>query len=126
MTMNKNTTKSQMIYFILVGGLATLSNFSVAWLTLKIFSLHETIAVIIGYFVAFWVSYIGHRFLTFQKAANPLKFLMLSLSMLALYEILILFFTNMLHIRGFWAIVIPLSVVTTLTFIISKYKVFKN
>lgn len=123
--MNKNTTHFQIILFAIVGGLATLTNFTVSWLIWKIFALHETIAVIIGYFLAFWVSYLGHRFITFQKHANPLKFFILSLSMLALYEVLILLLTNIFYIRGFWAILIPLLIVTSLTFIVSKYSIFK-
>lgn len=111
--------------FIIVGVAATLTDLCVSWLVWRVFGLHETLAAVIGFAVAFWVSYFGHRFFTFRTFGNPFKFFLLAVSMLALREVMI-FGLTMMDIRGFAALFIPLCAVTLITFIISKYKVFKG
>lgn len=111
--------------FIIVGIAATLTDLGVSSLLLKIFGWHETLCAAIGFAVAFWVSYFGHRFFTFRTFGNPFKFFLLAISMLALREVMILGLT-MVNIRGFWALFIPLCAVTLVTFVISKYKIFSG
>ena len=111
--------------FIIVGIAATLTDLGVSSLLLKIFGWHETLCAAIGFAVAFWVSYFGHRFFTFRTFGNPFKFFLLAISMLALREVMILGLT-MVNIRGFWALFIPLCAVTLVTFVVSKYQVFKG
>ncbi|MBQ5429302.1 MAG: GtrA family protein [Neisseriaceae bacterium] len=111
--------------FIIVGIAATLTDLGVSSLLLKIFGWHETLCAAIGFAVAFWVSYFGHRFFTFRTFGNPFKFFLLAVSMLALREVMI-FGLTMMNIRGFVALFIPLCVVTLITFVISKYGIFKE
>ena len=111
--------------FIIVGIAATLTDLCVSWLVWHIFAWHETLAAVIGFAVAFWVSYFGHRFFTFRTFGNPFQFFLLAVSMLGLREVMIYGLTAV-GVRGFVALFIPLCVVTMITFVISKYKVFKG
>ncbi|MBR7003083.1 MAG: GtrA family protein [Neisseriaceae bacterium] len=115
----------QVARFVIVGVAATLTDLWVAWLIWRFFGLHETACAVIGFAVAFWVSFFGHRFFTFQKTGNPLKFLALAVSMLALREVMIYGLT-LVGVRGFMALFIPLCTVTLITFFISKYQIFKR
>ena len=111
--------------FMIVGIAATLTDLGVSSLLLKIFGWHETLCAAISFAVAFWVSYFGHRFFTFRTFGNPFQFFLLAVSMLGLREVMV-FGLTMVNIRGFVALFIPLCVVTLITFVISKYKVFKG
>ena len=115
----------QTLRFAAVGGAATLTNLLIAWMVWRVFNLHETVAVGIGFVVAFFVSYFGHRFFTFQKFGGIFKFFLLSVTMLGAYEIMV-FGLTAIGVRGFWAMFIPLSVVTLMTFVVSKYAVFRG
>ena len=123
--MIKQLLSFQAARFVIVGVAATLTDLGVSTLLLKIFGWHETVCAAIGFAVAFWVSYLGHRFFTFRTFGNPFKFFLLAVSMLGLREAMILALTAM-GVRGFVALFIPLCVVTLITFVISKYKVFKG
>ena len=123
--MIKQLLSFQAARFVIVGVAATLTDLGVSWLVWKLFGVHETFSAVIGFAVAFWVSYFGHRFFTFRTFGNPFKFFLLAVSMLGLREAMILALTAM-GVRGFVALFIPLCVVTLITFVISKYKVFKG
>lgn len=111
--------------FIIVGIAATLTDLGVSTLLLKIFGWHETVCAAIGFAMAFWVSFFGHRFFTFRTFGNPFKFFLLAVSMLLLREIMIYSLTA-IDVRGFMALFIPLCAVTLITFVVSKYKIFKG
>ena len=111
--------------FIIVGIAATLTDLGVSSLLLKIFGWYETVCAAIGFAVAFWVSFFGHRFFTFRTFGNPFKFFLLAISMLLLREIMIYSLTA-IGVRGFMALFIPLCAVTLITFVVSKYKIFKG
>ena len=115
----------QRMRFALVGGAATLTDLLVSWLSWKFLALHETAAAALGFAVAFWVSWFGHRFFTFRRTGSLWRFLALAASMLGLREAMIWGLTA-LGVRGFWAMFIPLAAVTMLTFVASKYAVFKG
>lgn len=115
----------QTLRFAAVGGAATLTNLLIAWMVWRVFNLHETVAVGIGFVVAFFVSYFGHRFFTFQKFGGIFRFFLLSVTMLGVYEIMV-FGLTAVGVRGFWAMFIPLAAVTLMTFVMSKYAVFRG
>ena len=115
----------QTLRFAAVGGAATLTNLLIAWTVWRLFGIHETVAIGIGFVVAFFVSYFGHRFFTFQKFGGIFRFFLLSVTMLGAYEVMVYGLT-VLGVRGFWAMFIPLAVVTLMTFVASKYAVFKG
>ena len=122
--MIKQLLSFQAARFVIVGVAATLTDLGVSTLLLKIFGWHETVCAAIGFAVAFWVSYFGHRFFTFRTFGNPFKFFLLAVSMLGLREVMIYGLTAF-DIRGFVALFIPLCAVTLITFAISKYGIFK-
>ena len=125
MVVMKRELLFQTLRFAAVGGAATLTNLLIAWTVWRLFGIHETVAVGIGFVVAFFVSYFGHRFFTFRKFGGILRFFLLSVTMLGAYETMV-FGLTVVGVRGFLAMFIPLAVVTLMTFVASKYAVFKG
>lgn len=110
--------------FGLVGGGATLIDLGVSSLCLLWWpTLAEHLVTSIGFFVAFWFSFFGHRYVTFQKHGKISKFLLVALSSLGVrYVILagLLWF----GLSGIVPIVIATLAVTILTYILSRIWVF--
>lgn len=110
--------------FGLVGGGATFIDLGVSSLCLLWWpTLAEHLVTSIGFFVAFWFSFFGHRYVTFQKHGKISKFLLVALSSLGVrYVILagLLWF----GLSGIVPIVIATLAVTILTYILSRIWVF--
>ena len=123
--MYKKIIGSEKIRFIVVGCGASLVHLvsaeSIVVLNTKlsIYSVN-----LISFFLAFLFSYIGHRFFTFAKEGSLLKFF--------LTAILGFFINNIILSSGIYlgldgnvAIFIAIMIVPAVTFLLSKYWVFK-
>lgn len=122
----------QLFFFLLVGGSAALVHLLVVAGLVPLFSMNPLWANIIGFLVAFQVSYFGHRYLTFQqqaaqtqhKQAMP-KFFAVALGSFALNQgLYALLLQTTLDYRV--ALFIVLLVVAVVTFVISKLWAFKG
>lgn len=111
--------------FVLVGGLATLVDLCVTVALLYTTSLHENVITTLAYLVAFFVSFFGHAKVTFQRSGSIVKFFALSLSMLALRNVIVYLLVSYV-MRGLIPIVISMAVVMVITFVVSKTMVFKG
>lgn len=116
----------ELIRFIFIGGLATITDLVVTICLFFMFpSLHENIVTTIAFLIAFFVSYFGHSKVTFQKEGSIVKFFALSFSMLLLRNV-ILFLLVTFVMRGLIPIIISMILVTAITFVVSKFFVFKD
>ncbi len=77
-----------------------------------------------AFFVAFWFSFFGHRYITFQKHGAVGKFLMVALFSLLVRYVLLFCMTSLLGMAGLIPILIATLSVTILTFILSRTLVF--
>lgn len=111
--------------FLLIGGLATLVDLCVTITLLYTTSLHENIITTLAFMVAFFVSFFGHAKVTFQRSGNIFKFFALSLSMLALRNLIVYLLVTYV-MRGLIPILISMSLVMVITFVVSKTLVFKG
>ena len=110
--------------FGIVGGGATVVDLGTATLCLHLWpTMSEHWVTSIGFFVAFWVSFFGHRYVTFQKHGKVSKFLLVALFSLAVRNVLL---SGLLWIglSGLLPIVIATLAVTILTYVLSRIWVF--
>ncbi|MCD8548494.1 MAG: GtrA family protein [Aeromonadaceae bacterium] len=110
--------------FGLVGGGATLIDLGCAALLLWLWpALAENLVSTAAFFVAFWFSFFGHRYVTFQKQGAVGKFLLVALFSLAVRNLLLL---GLLWagLSGLLPIVIATLAVTVLTYQLSRIWVF--
>lgn len=115
----------QFARFVLVGGAATLTDLVVSVILLYGLNLHENVVTTATFGIAFFVSYFGHRNFTFKKQGSALKFLLLSSLMLIIRNLLVAFMLY-LGLSGLPPLLIAMAAVMLLTFVASKYLVFKG
>ncbi|HIF9231318.1 TPA: GtrA family protein [Photobacterium damselae] len=112
--------------FAIVGLLATAFHLSVVRLYfLLINEPSEYKANIAGFSIAFLFSYFGHRHFTFSKEGSFFKFLMVALIGFFINNLIL---TSLLHsgfVTGWIAVAISTLCVPIITFILSKFWVFK-
>ena len=110
--------------FGLVGGGATLIDLGSSALMLWLWpTLAENLVSTSAFFVAFWFSFFGHRYITFQKQGAASKFLLVALFSLAVRNLILsgLLFAGL---SGLLPVVIATLTVTVLTYILSRVWVF--
>ena len=117
----------EVMRFVIVGGLATLVDLAVTVTLVYGFDLgqSENLVTTVAFATAFLVSYFGHRFFTFQKNGKASAFLVLALSTLALRNIIVWFLTAYV-MRGIVPLIIAMALVTVITYLVSKFGIFKG
>ncbi|GAB4222429.1 MAG: GtrA family protein [Francisella sp.] len=122
--------KKQISYFILIGILASITNFVIVWLLVEFNIFRPIFANFIAYIVAFNVSYFGHRFLTFsttkqshKKAAT--QFFINVMIGLILNESIYYILLSYVKLQYLIALFITMGLVAVYTFIVSKFIIFK-
>jgi putative flippase GtrA len=88
-------------------------------------SFHENIITSIAFITAFWVSFFGHRYFTFKKKGSPVSFFILSISTFLLRNVFVLALVS-IDIRGYYALISSMVLVTAITYFVAKFKVFKD
>lgn len=122
--------KKQIFYFLIIGVLASITNFIIVLALVEFGSLKPLVANFFAFLIAFNVSYFGHRFLTFstteeshKKAAT--QFFINVMIGLALNEAIYYVLLHILHIQYLIALFITMGVVAVYTFVVSKFLIFK-
>ncbi|WP_108650421.1 GtrA family protein [Dongshaea marina] len=110
--------------FGLVGGGATLVDLATSVALFHVWpNISEHLVTTLAFAVAFWFSFFGHRYITFQKHGAAGKFLLVALFALAVRNLLL---TGLLWggLSGLLPVVIATLTVTILTYLLSKIWVF--
>ena len=117
----------EVMRFVIVGGLATAVDLAVTITLVYGFDLgqSENLVTTVAFATAFLVSYFGHRFFTFQKNGKASSFLLLALSTLTLRNLIVWFLTEYV-MRGIVPLVIAMALVTIITYLVSKFGIFKG
>lgn len=110
--------------FGIVGGGATLIDLGTSALCISTWpTMPEHLVTSIGFFIAFWFSFFGHRYITFQKHGKVSKFLLVALTSLGIRYVL-LGLLLWVGLSGLAPIVISTLAVTVITYILSRIWVF--
>ena len=115
----------ELLRFVVVGGAATVTDLAITISLELLTELNENAITSIAFICAFWVSYFGHRYITFKEKGNPWSFLMLAVFTLLLRNLIVYLLVSYV-IAGLPALIIAMAVVTVITYIIAKFKIFKG
>lgn len=114
----------RLVRFGFVGGGATLVDLGTSIALFHTWpAISEHLVTTLAFAIAFWFSFFGHRYITFQKHGAIGKFLMVALFSLAVRNLLLLGLL-WVGLSGLLPIVIATLAVTILTYILSRIWVF--
>lgn len=114
----------RLVRFGFVGGGATLVDLGSAFALFHSWpGINEHLVTTLAFSVAFWFSFFGHRYITFQKQGAVSKFLLVALFSLAVRNLILsgLLFAGL---SGLLPVVIATLTVTILTYVLSRIWVF--
>ncbi len=123
--LKKQKSLFEILRFLVVGGAATVTDLAVTILLSYFTDFNENIITSSAFIIAFWVSYFGHRYFTFKKKGSVLAFFSLAVTTLILRNIIVFLLVRFV-IDGLAALIIAMALVTVITFVIAKFKVFKG
>ena len=121
----------QVLQFVLVGGSAAATHLAVVGALVWSTGLAPLAANVLGFLVAFVVSYNGHAWLTFAAAQahgwrTVARFFAVACLSFVVNELLYAAVLNWLHWNYFWGLAFVLVVVAVGTFVLSKFWAFKE
>lgn len=121
----------QILKFGIIGTLAAAIHMGVVVLLVR-YSLHPLFANIFGFLLAFNVSYLGHRFWTFENktklshAASATRFWGIAVTSFILNETLYYLLLNYTSLNYLPALLLVLLLVTPITFLLSRLWAFSG
>ncbi|ENY73428.1 GtrA family protein [Aeromonas diversa] len=114
----------RLVRFGFVGGGATLVDLGTSFALFRLWpGISEHLVTTAAFGVAFWFSFFGHRYITFQKQGAASKFLLVALFSLAVRNVIL---SALLWggLAGLLPVVIATLTVTILTYLLSRIWVF--
>lgn len=110
--------------FALVGAVATLVHMAVATLLLGLCAWPPYAANLGAFLIAFGVSYLGHRHVTFARAGSPWRFLLVALGGFGLNNLLL---TGLLAcgVPALAALLVATALVPVFSYLLSSLWVFR-
>lgn len=120
----------QWLQFVLVGGSAAATHLTVVGALVALTGMPPLWANVLGFLVAFVVSYHGHAWLTFAAAqargwATALRFFAVACLSFGVNELLYAAALHWLQWHYFWSLAAVLVLVAVGTFVLSKFWAFK-
>lgn len=121
--------KRSLVWFVLVGVTAALTHMGVfAWAQPHLW---PEVANALGFIVAFFVSFAGHRLLSFSDAGTTVaqsftRFMATALAGFAANEVVFIALLRGLDVPGLLALFVALVVAAGQTFVLSRYWAFRR
>jgi putative flippase GtrA len=121
----------QVMRFGIVGSCAAMVNLTIVIIIVQCGWLQPLYANVIAFFIAFNVSYFGHRYWTFNRTLTPHKaaipkLLLVSGSNFIANEGLFYFFLNVMKLPYPLALIIVLATLPIVTFTLGKLWIFRE
>ena len=118
--------KHRLIFFVGIGGTATLVHLSAVYNLVTFLYFPALIANILGYLIAFNVSFFGHKYLTFShlhdaKILSLPHFFLVATSGGLINESLYFLILRYTHLNYLIALVLVLGTVAVYSFVISRF-----
>lgn len=112
----------RLTYFLIIGACAALTHLSVV----AYLDMHPLLANLIAFVIAFNISFLGHKYLTFsslqdEKQLRLPQFFMVATSALVLNELLYLILLRYTQLHYLVALFLVLAMVSVYTFIVSRF-----
>ena len=119
----------QGLLFVCVGGAAAVTHLLVVALVVQGLALAPLAANVLGFLVAFCVSYGGHTLLTFSEHKAPHRqalprFFLVACCSFALNEVLYYIALHQWHLHYLWSLFAVLLIVAIVTFVAAKFWAF--
>ncbi len=119
------------IWFILVGAGAALTHLSIYFVATHGLDLMNEWANACGFVIAFFVSFTGHRFLSFKDSGTSLhqslfRFLITALAGFLTNESIFVLLFRVLGLNDWFALFTAIVGAAVLTFLLSKFWAFKK
>lgn len=115
--------------FGVIGVLAASIHMSILVALVEHYEWQILFANVVAFYIAYLVSYFGHRYWTFRKRSAtsnaPFKFLMLAIIGCLLNEMILFALTNYSMIHYAYAVLIAFLLVPPLVFMLSRFYIFK-
>lgn len=118
--------QQRLVFFIGIGGFAALVHLSLVFAFVHGYAMRPLLANILGYGIAFNVSFFGHRYLTFsnlkdQKTLRLPHFFLVASSGALINELLYYLFLRYTPLNYLTALVLVLGLVAVYSFLMSRY-----
>ncbi len=116
----------QLLFFSGIGASAALAHLLIVLNLVSHFSIEPLLANVIAFFIAFNISYLGHKYLTFSQLENQKQlslphFFLVAFSAGVLNELLYYLLLNYTTIHYLLALVVVLGLVATYSFFLSRF-----
>lgn len=116
----------QILFFSGIGGSAALAHLLVVLNLVSHFDIEPLVANIIAFFIAFNISYLGHKHLTFSQLENQKQlslphFFLVASSAGILNEVLYFLLLNYTSIHYLLALIVVLGLVAIYSFFLSRF-----
>lgn len=112
--------------FGMVGLIATVVHLFAASFFFMVLGLNELLSNLMAFFIAFPVSFLGHKYFTFRVSGSSTKFFAVSASAFFLNNLLLIAFIEFTSLKGVYAIGFALILMPLIVFLFSRYWVFQN
>jgi len=118
----------QFIRFGLVGLAATLTHTGILWALVEGYQMPATVATLLGFLIAFVVSYLGHYYVTFQSR-RPHKrtlpgYALVAIGGASLHGLIFFVATDLIGWHYWIAFAITIILVPVIIFLMSKRMIF--
>lgn len=119
-------TTQQLFFFSGIGGSAAATHIMVVLNCVTYLHIDPLFANVIGFLIAFNISYMGHKYLTFAQLSNQKQlslphFFIVASSGGVINELLYLFLLNYTSLNYLIALIIDLSIVAVYSFMLSRF-----
>ena len=119
-------TTQQLVFFSGIGGSAAATHILVVLNCVNYFNIEPLIANVIAFFIAFNISYLGHKYVTFAQLSNQKQlslphFFLVASSAGVINEILYFVLLNYTSIHYLFALILDLALVAVYSFLLSRF-----
>jgi putative flippase GtrA len=116
----------RLLYYAAIGGLAALTHVFIVFQLVSRITMHPLIANIIGFLVAFNVSYFGHKHMTFsrlkdEKELRLMHFFLVACSAGLLNELLYFLILRFTSLNYILALLVVLGSVSIYSFLVARF-----
>lgn len=122
--------KYVLLRYVISGGTAAVTDLVLLFVLNSLFGIHYLLSAILAYLVAFWVSFLLHKFWTFSSHEERthkqvVMYFGASLFSLGLNTVLMYVFVDFVHLQVILAQIVVGLLVASISFFISRNVVFK-